>query len=210
MPEFELVTWPHELYGGWLCLDFANTLDARGMDEHEETLHGYADLVRWGAYAGVLSAEERARLLRRAARATSDASAAHEQALKFREAVYRAFSGVAAGRDLAAEDLDALHRAYAESIAHASLQRDADRLGWSWPAGEFGRAWWPIAVSAIQLLTTGPLERIKVCASDEGCAGLFLDLSKNRSRRWCSMESCGVESKIKQQNARRRAARKRD
>jgi predicted RNA-binding Zn ribbon-like protein len=64
-----------------------------------------------------------------------------------------------------------------------------------------------VARSAIDLLTAGPLDRVKVCASEVGCVGLFLDTSKNRSRRWCSMQTCGVELKVQRQNARRRAAR---
>jgi predicted RNA-binding Zn ribbon-like protein len=37
---------------------------------------------------------------------------------------------------------------------------------------------------------------------------LFIDRSKNRSRRWCSMEDCGTDQKIRRYLARRAAARR--
>jgi predicted RNA-binding Zn ribbon-like protein len=197
--------WPHELYGGWLCLDFANTLDARAMPEHEENLHGYADLLRWAAYAGVVTDDEAARLTRRAARNPSAAQAALVDALEFREAIYRVFYAVATDRPVQQRDLNALQAAYAEAMQHATVVAGDQGYTWEWD-DELSRLIRPIAESAISLLRDGALERIKVCASDEGCAGLFVDLSKNRSRRWCSMQSCGVESKVRAQNARRRAA----
>jgi predicted RNA-binding Zn ribbon-like protein len=58
----------------------------------------------------------------------------------------------------------------------------------------------------VQLLTAGPLERVKVCAAEAGCIGLFMDISKNRSRRWCN-DGCSIEAKIQRQAQRRRTAR---
>jgi predicted RNA-binding Zn ribbon-like protein len=58
--------------------------------------------------------------------------------------------------------------------------------------------------AAVELLTTGPLDRIKACA---GCRFVFVDESKNRSRRWCSMEDCGTTAKMRRYVARRSANR---
>jgi predicted RNA-binding Zn ribbon-like protein len=55
--------------------------------------------------------------------------------------------------------------------------------------------------------TAGPLDRVKQCPP--GCAFLFFDASKNRIRRWCSMDECGGQEKAKRQTARRRSARAR-
>jgi predicted RNA-binding Zn ribbon-like protein len=98
-------------------------------------------------------------------------------------------------------------RYYGTAVEHARLTTGSGRYTWTWADDNLGRLWWPIARSAIELATDGPVGRIKICASDQGCAGLFLDSSKNRSRRWCSMDSCGAEFKTRRQNARRRAAR---
>jgi len=54
-------------------------------------------------------------------------------------------------------------------------------------------------VAAVDLLRTGPLDRLKVCAA---CPWLFLDTSRNRSRRWCSMSDCGARLKMRRYRAR--------
>jgi predicted RNA-binding Zn ribbon-like protein len=64
-----------------------------------------------------------------------------------------------------------------------------------------------MARSAVELATTGPLERVKQCAGTSGCGFLLYDATKNRARRWCSMEECGGQTKASRQTARRRAAR---
>jgi predicted RNA-binding Zn ribbon-like protein len=102
-------------------------------------------------------------------------------------------------------DLALLQQAYAAAMAHAVLVPGGARWTWRLTGDDLDRAWWPAARSAVDLLTSGPVERVKVCASRDGCSGLFLDTSKNRSRRWCSMETCGAEAKVTRLTARRRA-----
>jgi len=52
----------------------------------------------------------------------------------------------------------------------------------------------------------GRWERLKACPREE-CEWAFFDRSKNRSGRWCSMDSCGNIEKAKAFRARRRAPR---
>jgi predicted RNA-binding Zn ribbon-like protein len=63
---------------------------------------------------------------------------------------------------------------------------------------------WPIATAALDLLTSRDVDRIKQCA---GCPWVFLDRSKNRSRRWFAMDDCGKHEKIRRYVARRAARR---
>ncbi len=63
---------------------------------------------------------------------------------------------------------------------------------------------WSVAHSATELLTSGPLERAKGWA---GCNWLFVDESRNKSRRWCMMEKCGTQEKMRRYVARRAAKR---
>lgn len=193
-----------ELYGGVACLDFANTMDGRAMPEPEEHLHTHPDLVRWSGYAGLLDEAATRKLV---GRAPSAAEQALQAALTLREAIFRVFAAAGRGRPAAAGDLAVMQSGYASAMAAADLAPTAAGFGWQFHGEDPNRAWWPVAVSAVALLTTGPLERVKVCAADAGCMGLFLDTSKNRSRRWCSMESCGIEAKVQRQATRRRAAR---
>jgi predicted RNA-binding Zn ribbon-like protein len=87
-----------------------------------------------------------------------------------------------------------LQLAYVEALAHGRLAGDADGYAWRWdPGSELLAPLWPVVAAAIELLTARPAERIKPC---QACRFLFLDQSKNGSRRWCSMEDCGKAAKI--------------
>jgi predicted RNA-binding Zn ribbon-like protein len=197
-----------KLYGGVLCLDFANTLEPRATEPVRDWLHGYADLVAWARHAGALDDATGERLLQTAAARQAAAGTSFAAAIALREASYRAFAVIAQGAVPAAADLDRLQQAYAEAMRHARLlpASDPDRLAWTWDDDDaLDRAWWPMARSAVELATAGPLERVKQCRP--GCGFLFFDASKNRIRRWCSMEECGGQTKARRQTARRRAAR---
>ena len=76
---------------------------------------------------------------------------------------------------------------------------------WSDAAPLFERPLFRIALAAETLLTEGPLERLHACGGD-GCEWMFLDLSKNASRRWCSMATCGNGAKVKKFRARKKEA----
>jgi len=197
-PEFP------ELFGGVACLDFANTLDGRATQEPAEYLRSYADLVRWSGHLGLLDATTGRRL---SMTALAAAAAALRAALDLREAVFRVFVAVAQGDPATPADLAVVQHGYVAAMAAARLTPAAGGYGWEFGGDHPDRAWWPLAVSAAGLLAGGPLDRVKVCAAEEGCIGLFLDTSKNRSRRWCSMGACGVEAKVRRQAVRRRSAR---
>lgn len=193
-----------EFIGGVACLDFANTLDGRATQHPREYLHTYADLLRWAGHAGLLDAATARRL---ATTAPAAADAALRSALDLREAIFRVFAAVGRGGQAAAADLVVTQRGYAAAMAAARLAPDGGGYGWEFGGDDPDRVWWPVAVSAAELLTSGPLDRVKACAAEAGCIGLFLDTSKNSSRRWCSMETCGLEAKVQRQAIRRRAAR---
>jgi predicted RNA-binding Zn ribbon-like protein len=197
----------HKLYAGWLCLDFANTVEPRQGEPRRDHLRGYADLVGWAVHAGALGRPQATPLLAAAARSPAAAGASFRAAIVLREATYGAFAAVAGGATPAAADLAAIQRAYAEAMRHARLLPEPGGLAWAFPEDALDRAWWPLARSAVELATAGPLERVKQCPAPPGCGWLFLDGSKNRSRRWCSMRECGNQDKARRQTARRRAAR---
>lgn len=51
----------------------------------------------------------------------------------------------------------------------------------------------PVVMDALEL-ARDLLGRVRVCAA-ERCELIYLDTSRNRSRRWCSMERCGARAK---------------
>jgi predicted RNA-binding Zn ribbon-like protein len=190
-----------ELFGGVACLDFANTVDGRATANPEELLHSYADLSAWSAYAGLIDSATASRLARRG----TDADL--RTAVVLREAIFEVFAAAGRKQPAPAAALAVVQAHYAEAMAGARLVPGEDGYDWRFAGDDPARAWWPVAVSAVRLLTGGPLDRVKVCAAEAGCIGLFLDTSKNRSRRWCTMEGCGIDAKVQRQASRRRAAR---
>lgn len=192
------------LFGGVACLNFANTLDGRATARPEEYLHTYADVVDWAEYAGLLDAATVAQL---AGSAPAAAKAALHTALELREAIFQVFAAIGRGDPAPAEALALVQTRYADAMLAARLVPAGTGFDWRYRENAPDRGWWPVAVSAVRLLTAGPLDRVKVCAAEAGCIGLFLDTSKNRSRRWCTTDGCGVEAKVQRQARRRQAAR---
>ena len=65
-----------------------------------------------------------------------------------------------------------------------------------------------LAHAAVDLVRTVEVGHLKTCPlEDGGCGWLFLDRSRNSSRRWCSMDDCGARAKARRLTARRRRAR---
>jgi len=194
------------LVGGNLALDFANTAEGAPEGEIErEHLFGYKDLAVWGYRVGLLSEVDVGRLLRKGRERTAEADAVYTRALGFRGHLYGVIRAVAEGEDPPAEGIEAIRRLECEALSHAKLASSGGGFAWEWALGDdLAGVLWPIAYSAIGLLTSGSLGRVKGCA---GCNWLFVDESKNRSRRWCSMEDCGTHAKIRRYVARRAAKR---
>jgi predicted RNA-binding Zn ribbon-like protein len=124
-----------------------------------------------------------------------------------REAIFEVFAAAGRKQPASAAALAVVQTHYAEAMAGARLAPGEDGYDWRFAGGDPARVWWPVAVSAVRLLTDGPLDRVKVCAAEAGCIGLFLDTSKNRSRRWCTMDGCGIDAKVQRQASRRAARR---
>lgn len=192
---------------GRLCLDFANTLASRGSDRQHEWLNSYANLVAWGELVGVLSAETAHRLHREAARHPAQADSVLRQALELREAIYGICSAIAAGASPQAADVNALNVALAQALTHLRLLPKDDVFAWDWSddAGALDRMLWPVAWSAAELLTSEELDRVGECQGD-GCGWLFMDMSRNHSRRWCDMGDCGNRAKARRFYRRQKAS----
>ena len=191
-----------------LCLDFANTLGWRGSAP-AETLHGLPDLVKWCAAAGGLAAGATGGGGQWGGAAWSErhpaqAAATFHRAIVLRETLYRIFHAVASGGAPADGDLIELNRALQETPARSTLERDGAGFGWRVepkPAGGAPALLAPALWSAGDLLAGAHLARVRECANGE-CLWLFLDESRNGTRRWCSMSACGNRAKAHRHYAR--------
>ena len=194
-----------DLDAGALCLDFANTAEWHASERPTERLNDISDLIAWGVATGVLLEEQ---ALEAAAWAESRPEAtgvAFEWALWLREVVYRIFREIAQGQAAASEDVSRLNDVLVEAMAQSRIVQSEDGFEWSWAGDVPGAALvtWSVARSAAELLTSKQLDRVRQCADDRGCGYLFIDTSRNRSRRWCSMKSCGNRAKAKRHYERR-------
>jgi len=194
-----------ELSGGALCLDFANTCGDRARPEQEH-LHAYADILAFARQAEIVDAEQERELADRAADDPGAAADAFTAAVAVRDAIYRIFSALAAGASPPPADLDRLNRALPDALAGLRIEPRGDGFAWSRHdlADALTAPLRPIVRSAAELLISGRLDRIREC-DGATCTWLFLDQSRNRSRRWCSMETCGNRAKVRRHYRRRTA-----
>lgn len=193
-----------DLSGGDLALDLANTKARRPTPEPREDLLEYDDLVAWGVESGAIGAAEATKLRALASARPRAARAAVARARDVREAIFEVFSAVAGGRTIPPQALDRVNEALPDALARLRLARTGDKADWSW-SGEahLDRVAWP-AVRAAALLLTGPgLAHVRECAARD-CAWLFLDESRNGTRRWCDMAVCGNREKARRFQGRTR------
>jgi predicted RNA-binding Zn ribbon-like protein len=122
--------------------------------------------------------------------------AAQSAVEKFRSTLGRLLSDEARGRGASEADLRALDRILDRASADRGLVPTVRGYGWGWlrSPDPLVERLFPAAWSAATLLTTADRHRLKCC---DGCDRLFVDLSRNRSRRWCDMQRCGNRDKVR-------------
>jgi len=193
---------------GALCLDFANTVDWHASDHPHDLLRDYADLLSWAEAAAIVSPDHAGHLRNMAQKQQQSAQDSLSYAKKLREAIYRLFVAVSEQQAILTEDLALLNESLSESLSHLQVVPTSGGFDWGWSESSLGfdQILWPVARSAGELLISPELDRVRQCADDRGCGYLFVDTSRNRSRRWCSMESCGNRAKAHRHYQRRQKA----
>jgi predicted RNA-binding Zn ribbon-like protein len=191
------MTRDSDLVGGDPALDFVNTRGGIRTGVSDETLTCYADLLDWSVRAGLLEELPRVRLLVLARKEERAAKRMLVRAKTVREAIHGVFHAVAHGRPAPKADLECLNEELADAWQNARIVQHEAQFAWGWTQTcHLDRPLWPITCAAGDLLARGPLERVRECASDT-CGWLFLDASKNGSRRWCDMRDCGNRAKVR-------------
>jgi predicted RNA-binding Zn ribbon-like protein len=221
MKVFKTSAADMRLIGGRLCLDFVNTVDGRKSDSPSrksqstnnlvlgDKLKNYSDLVAWSQHSNIVTATEASRLIQEGKRKATAATAVFDRAIALREALYRIFKAMMAGRMAQSVDLETVNAELLNARSHERLTRAVDGFIWKWIDKEaaLDRMLWSIAHSAAELLTRGDLSRIRECGGEE-CGWLFEDISKNRSRQWCNMQDCGNLAKVRRYRSRLRSVNK--
>ena len=194
------------IVGGHLALDFVNTVEGEPDGEPGfDFLRGYGDFVAWSERVGALSKEEAGRLALEAKRRPEEAEAVYLDTLKLRDTLYGVFRAVAEGGGPTSGSLEVLGGYECRALSRGKLAPGDHGFRWEWTEeGDLASILWRVAHAATELLTSGSLDRLKRCAH---CRWVFLDESRNRSRRWCTMEVCGTHEKVRRYVAKRAARR---
>jgi predicted RNA-binding Zn ribbon-like protein len=186
------------------ALAFVNTLTARHTGTPVEQLDSYEALLTWARDAGLLKGDEADRLAGRARRRSAAGIVILDRARALRELLHDTFTATSLGRAPGAATLAALSAHLSAWYPHGRLVPADGTLHWVY-AGEddLNRPIWEIARAATRLLTSPLLARVHACAADD-CRWWFLDDTKNGSRRWCDMKTCGNRDKVRRYRARQR------
>jgi predicted RNA-binding Zn ribbon-like protein len=189
-----------EFVGGEPCLDFTNTVGGDRRTTPTEHLHGYGDLVAWAREGKLLTPAQARALLLRAQREPEAAAGALRAAVELREALFETFFALAESKRPSPQHLEVLNRALADALAHRRVVQSGRGFSLGWDGSDdLRRMLWPVALSAAELLAGGHPAPVKRCGMWEasGCSWLFVDESRNGSRRWCSMKDCGNRAKAR-------------
>ncbi|RAJ79299.1 putative RNA-binding Zn ribbon-like protein [Chitinophaga dinghuensis] len=183
------------LTGGDLCLDFINTVPHRFKPEEGDYLQSFRDITAWYHHIQGMTPKTIQTLDRLAKSYPQKAAQVFTKSIQLRELLYQICLQVTTGKAPAPHDLITLSTYIAEAYTNMELswQKEQGRLQLQFNAPALEQVNWHIAQHALQLLTNGPLKQVKQCP---GCGWIFLDKSKNSSRRWCSMATCGDIDKV--------------
>ena len=156
----------------------------------------YSDLLRFAEQAQVLTAVQAASLSR--AGKGGDAAGKLAASIEVREMLARIFYAVARGERVEERDLRGFNERLREVSRHRVLAGEAGEFAWRWERldKDLNALVWPIVHAAADLLASPNIQSVRECGN-ETCRWLFLDTSKNRSRRWCDMKTCGNRIKAR-------------
>jgi predicted RNA-binding Zn ribbon-like protein len=200
-----------EISGGHPALDFANTISRRERPEDaREDLTDYGRLVTWGRQARLVTEREAEALRSDAAAHPRAALAAWRRAVAAREAIFSIFASIAAGGKPPAEALETLNAALPAALGALRVGSERGGYVWRFVPGDDDLAPMlaPVVRAAAELLTSDDAARVRECGADT-CRWLFLDGSKNGTRRWCDMKICGNRAKARRHYEREKKAARR-
>ncbi len=183
---------PFVFVGNHRALDFVNT-EVAVEGAPRDLLTDLPDLVDWLARAGALdAASARTALSRWGGRRQGAALVAAARSL--RSALRRLADAWAAGKPAPRAVVARVNELLARGAGTSRLVAAADGAGFTVERGlrleEAEDVLVPIAEAAADLLCHADPGRVRRCAHP-ACVLYFLDGTKNGTRRWCDMRTCG-------------------
>ena len=167
----------YKLIGQSVSLDFANLVSYRGSPRQHDWLKPESNLDVWRAEVGLDAKGQ---------------GCEHVSVVSLRETLARVFLAVADGAGPAQSDLDVVSAQAAMAWGRSRLRMSPQQTEMEWETEGLCLCC-ILAIDAVRLLTSSTLmSRVRAC--DE-CRWVFLDTTRNRSRRWCDPADCGNRSR---------------
>jgi predicted RNA-binding Zn ribbon-like protein len=202
------------IVGGNVALDLINTVAPRpAIAGAIDWLDSPDALLRWARRVDLVTEAEAEAVSSAWAAEPAAAVQAWHSAVDIREALYAVLAAALSSselRDGAVADLERLALRWSAATARSSLRLGGPGEPPAVLAAGAGALLIPdrLAYAAVDLMRIANLSQLRACPVDEGgCGWLFLDRSRNGSRRWCAMEDCGTHAKARRLTNRRRANR---
>jgi predicted RNA-binding Zn ribbon-like protein len=186
-----------ELSGGHPALDFVNTLDWRFRESGpEDLLNDYGDVIAFAEQTGLLIAADARKLLRNVPE--NKGANVLEAVRELREATAGVLYAAVDGKSPSASALRRLEKCFADAKEHQELKWDGEKLDWTLPQSTSlpGLPLWLLSMSTATFMTSELMHLVRECGNAE-CRWLFVDTSKNHTRRWCNMKICGNRMKAR-------------
>jgi predicted RNA-binding Zn ribbon-like protein len=201
--------------GGHRAIDLVNTVAPRlPVADRYDYLTAPGDLVTWSRRTGLIDAEEAADVVTAWDASPAAARRALAAVKETREALYEVLAAYLAdnrGSPGLDDDLGHLSLAWASAVSRSRLAPATDGNALAhWAVGSSPALMVPdrLAQDAVDLLCATDVTQLGCCPVEAGgCGWLFLDHTRNHSRRWCAMEDCGSGAKAKRLTERRRQSR---
>lgn len=185
-----------DIIGGHPAVDFVNTVHSWADPELPDYLQDFDDFVRWCEMVGLIS--DATPFIR--GLPEPDKQKAFQETRLLRNSVYGIFAAIAGNLPLPKPALKHLNDVVLRTASWRRLAAsdDGPRIAsqWHFDNAPAEALLGPVAWKTAELLEIGPVDRLKICPGAD-CAWVFIDLSKNRSRQWCSMATCGNAAKVR-------------
>ena len=190
-----------QFVAGNLALDFTNTVGGKRGAIARENLHTYADFLSWCCQAALVNEATAKELATQAARCPEEAAAVLTRAIELREAIYQIFAAVVERRGVATADVALLNRELGTGLRRLCVAagKGKNAFDWAWTKDPcvLDQPLGPVVRAAAELMVSHDQLRQVHCCGGDNCGWLFIDSSKNHSRRWCDMRDCGNRAKVR-------------
>jgi predicted RNA-binding Zn ribbon-like protein len=178
-----------------LCLDLVNTVVVAG-GERKDMLTGFPALIAWMERTGTLSAGAGRAVLSRWD-GTPTGRKLLREAIALRGVLHAMAGRLVAGTSAGADAIAAVNRVLSWRPGYPQLVRiPQGYVSRFHPLAESPiQLLVPVAVSAAWLVEQGDRSLLRRC-QNPSCILFFYDSTRNKRRRWCSMDGCGSRAKM--------------